>query len=233
MNSQLAAPISEDRPLVSIIIPHRHQHSWLQRCLLMCCQQSYSNIEIIIVDDCSEDLPENHLNISDPRIRFIRTRSQIGPAGARNLGFKASTGQFIQFLDCDDHIHSKKIECQVQTLISNQGHVVLSNWRSAARLFGFDFLFPTSQLPDNEELLNETVGDSEKWFPIMCGLFSREFLAEVGPWNEGLEWNEDRDYRYRILKMKPLILRAPGNFFIYRRHNSPSRNTQFNVTPCH
>jgi glycosyltransferase involved in cell wall biosynthesis len=189
-------------------------------------RQTYTNIEIIVVDDASCDTSELDRIPIASNIRILKLQKQIGPSGARNAGFQQSRGEYIQYLDCDDFIHPSKIETQVRALLKSTAQMALSNWRIANRIFNIDFNFPVCDLAQTENFLAETIADTHKWFPIMCGLQSRSLLADVGNWNEELVWNEDRDFRYRILKMNPRVVFTPHIFFTYRRHNSrSSRNT--------
>lgn len=97
--------------LVSIIIPIYNGEKWLKESVSSAMEQSYKNIEIILVDDGSTDksLELCHSFEYDNRIRVIH-KSNGGQASARNVGLKEARGKYIQFLDCDDTLELGAIE---------------------------------------------------------------------------------------------------------------------------
>lgn len=116
------------KDLVSIIIPTFNRANYLKRSIKSCISQSYRNIEIIIIDDCSSDNTKNVVkNIDDSRIKYFRNSKNRGAPYSRNKGIKLSKGKYINFLDDDDILYAKKIELQVnkfkQSDIKNLGVV--------------------------------------------------------------------------------------------------------------
>ena len=98
--------------LVSVIIPIYNTDKYLDKCLNSIINQTYKNIEIILIDDGSTD---NSLDICkkyehvDNRIKLLSTENK-GVSSARNLGIKYSTGEYIIFIDSDDFIELNMIE---------------------------------------------------------------------------------------------------------------------------
>ncbi len=96
----------------SVIIPLYNKDKYIKRTLDSVLKQTFTNFEIIIVDDGSTDNScEIVESISDPRIRWIRQENG-GPSKARNRGIKEAKGQFIAFLDADDQWLPEKLEKQ-------------------------------------------------------------------------------------------------------------------------
>lgn len=104
---------------VSCIIPTRNRHGLLQRALESVASQTYRALEIIIVDDASEDeterLATDYAN-KDRRIKYFRNAKALGAGGSRNIGILRATGKYISFLDDDDLWMPEKIERQVQAM---------------------------------------------------------------------------------------------------------------------
>ena len=100
---------------VSVIIPVYNSSKYIKECILSVINQTYKNLEIIVVDDKSTD---NSLNIvksiKDKRIRLIELKKNMGVAIARNKGIEVSIGDYICFLDSDDYWYHDKIEKQVK-----------------------------------------------------------------------------------------------------------------------
>ena len=106
--------------LVSIIIPTYNNADTISRAVNSCINQTYKNIEIIVIDDGSTDNTKEVLNrySSDERFKYIYQENQERSA-ARNHGLDVSKGEYIQFLDSDDEIYPTKIEKQVNFLDTN------------------------------------------------------------------------------------------------------------------
>ena len=92
-------------PLVSIIIPIYNTASYLRKCLDSAKNQTYTNLEIICVDDGSTDGSEKIVDeyLDDERFVIIH-KENGGESSARNTGLLKSTGDYIGFMDCDDWI---------------------------------------------------------------------------------------------------------------------------------
>lgn len=98
-------------PLVSIIIPCYNTEAFIEDAIKSAINQTYKNIEIIIVDDASTDKSlEIISSIKDSRIRFIHLDTNKGIANARNVGLDNAKGDYICWLDSDDMYHSSFIE---------------------------------------------------------------------------------------------------------------------------
>ena len=101
------------KPTVSVIIPTYNRAHLLRRAVQSVLNQSYKELEIIIVDDASIDTtPELVKGIDDERIVYLRHESNKGGSAARNTGIKHARGNYICFLDDDDFWLPKKLEKQ-------------------------------------------------------------------------------------------------------------------------
>ena len=98
--------IKENKKL-SIIVPVYNAEKYMEKCLDRLLEQSYKNIEIIIVNDCSqgncEEIVEKYKNI-DSRIKYIKHEKNKGLFQARITGSSIATGEYIAFLDSDDYV---------------------------------------------------------------------------------------------------------------------------------
>lgn len=213
---------SLENNLVSVIIVNRNHAQWIKTSIESCLQQDYPHIEILFVDDCSED---NSLEIvkAYPSVRILQTNSHSGPACARNIGMKYAQGSFIQFLDSDDFIASNKISRQLEDIVKYDADFSVGGWRYVINTSLGEYPLASMDLPSKERMLEETIING-KWFPLMCCLFKKNFLNEIGPWNEKLKWNEDTEYRLRILLKKPRVSYVRKNTFMYRKHSRFTRS---------
>lgn len=100
----------------SVIIPAFNHARHLERSIGAALAQTFRDIEVIVVDDGStDDTPDVMSRLTAPNVIYIRTDNG-GPGRARNVGIRASTGKYIQFLDADDFIFPEKIESHVKIL---------------------------------------------------------------------------------------------------------------------
>ena len=107
-----------NKSLISIIIPVYNVEKYLDRCISSVLDQTYQNLQIILVDDGSTDncseLCEKY-KILDARVRVIH-KSNGGAADARNMGLQIADGEYIGFVDADDYIAKDMYECLYETL---------------------------------------------------------------------------------------------------------------------
>ena len=97
-----------EQPLVSVIITNYNSGNFLFNCIESIKSQTYKNLEIIVIDDCSKDFSIDFLK-NDPSIIFDKTEQNSGgPAIPRNIGIRIAKGDFIAFVDADDVWHEKK-----------------------------------------------------------------------------------------------------------------------------
>jgi glycosyltransferase involved in cell wall biosynthesis len=108
-------------PLVSCIIPTYNRAHIVGRAIQSVLNQTYKNIEVIVVDDGSQDnTQEVVLSIKDERVRYIRLHRNFGAAFARNIGIANARGEFVAFLDSDDYFLPEKIEKQVELMLKDE-----------------------------------------------------------------------------------------------------------------
>jgi glycosyltransferase involved in cell wall biosynthesis len=122
--------MADDMPLVTIGIPNYNYAHYIKNTLNSVAHQTYPNIELIIVDDCSTDDSINEIdnwikNYSGTvKINFIKNEVNLGLTKSCNVILKNATGKYLQTLDADDIIFPKKIEKQVP-LFKNGNNVAL------------------------------------------------------------------------------------------------------------
>ena len=110
------------KPLISIIVATRNRAELLPLAIESLLNQTYQNIEIVIVDDASSDdtlIVIDRLKKSDTRIISLRSELNIGPGGARNLGIAHSRGDYIAIMDDDDIAYPERLEIQLETIVKN------------------------------------------------------------------------------------------------------------------
>jgi len=116
--------------LVSVIIPVYNSEMFLEDCLISVLDQTYSDLEVIVINDGSTDSSARVCDAmaeSDPRINVIHTQNQ-GVSQARNTGIDLSNGEYIVFVDSDDKMDQDGIEVMVNALVENDADLVVTGF---------------------------------------------------------------------------------------------------------
>jgi glycosyltransferase involved in cell wall biosynthesis len=120
-------------PLVSIIVAAHRAARTIERALASLLGQTYPHVEVVVVDDASDDDTAaivEAVAAREPRVTLLRTGSQRGPAAARNLGLARARGAYLTFQDADDVSHPERIERQLAALIGRPEAVMcVCNYR--------------------------------------------------------------------------------------------------------
>ena len=112
--------------LLSVIVPIYNVEDYLNRCVDSIINQTYKNLEIILVDDGSPDnCPQmcDDYAKKDSRIRVVH-KENGGLSDARNAGMKVATGEYVSFIDSDDYISLDFYETLFQTMVDNDSDIV-------------------------------------------------------------------------------------------------------------
>jgi hypothetical protein len=207
-------------PLVSIIIPCYNAAPRLAACLQSCLTQTYSNLEIIFVDNNSTDdslqIAQTLAATSPYPIHFHHC-PQPGTNYARNHGFTHAQGEYIQWLDADDELDSPKIERQVAALEYSPTHdIACADWEwhyyQQDRLqfrMGFSAQFCSDILL--QFLLHH-------WHPPHAYLLRRRVaqqLHDLQAWHPGRALGRDREYFTLAAILGNQFLRVPGSTVRY------------------
>lgn len=118
-----------DGPKVSVITPAYKAERHLAECAASVRDQTYGNIEHVIVDDASPDGTWDvieRIAQQDPRVVPVRLAANVGPAAARNAGIEIASGDYLAFLDADDLWLTEKLERQVSFMRDKQVSIAFS-----------------------------------------------------------------------------------------------------------
>jgi glycosyltransferase involved in cell wall biosynthesis len=102
-------------PKVSVIVPFHNRLTWTREAVQSVLQQTYSDFELLLVDDGSEEDIRSLPEIRDARVKYLR-QDHAGRAAARNMGVRAAQGKYVAFLDSDDAFLPDKLKTQVEVM---------------------------------------------------------------------------------------------------------------------
>ena len=221
--------MSTINPLVSICIPAYNSERYIGATIDCLLNQSYSNIEIIVVDDGSEDGTVKVLkHIEDLRFKYI-IQLNNGAASARNAAFKISTGEFIKFMDADDLINNTCIENQITRILENPDSIASAKWGRFYVDDISDFKYSPEKvwkdLPGIDWLVNSLIDAGINMMQPGIFLIPRMIIEKAGPWNEELSLIDDFEYMVRVISISSNVLYCEGAILMYRSgiSNSLSR----------
>lgn len=191
--------MKKNTPLVSIVIPTFNRANLIARTITSALNQSYQNIEIIVVDDASTDsTPTVVQNIDDLRLRYHRLKKNGGPSIARNTGINLAQGQFVAFLDSDDEWDRQKIDLQLAAIkqqidpdnaVCYTQATIVENDRT--------YLLPTRGIAENESIGDYVLCGSEGLIQTSSVMLSRK-LALAFPFPTDQTNFEDWDLFLRL-----------------------------------
>lgn len=214
-------------PLVTIVVSAYNAEKYLQETLESVVNQTYPNLEIIVVNDGSTD---NTLEIANQFVArgiIIITQENKGQDAALNAGYRYSSGDYIKFMDSDDLINPEMIELQIKALNESNEFLAYSEW---ARFYnnnpGATAFVKRSNWQDMSPidfLTSETIGPM-----LQCGimLVPRKIIEKSGLWDERLILFNDTEFYTRVLLNSKGIKFSEGARLYYRSGLNSSISSQ-------
>jgi len=172
--------------MVSLIITTYNYARYVERAIRSALDQSLplDRYEIIVVNDASTDHTPAILANYEDQVRVFNFEQNQGLAAARNFGIKKARGQFVMFLDADDYIHRDLLKVQKLFLEENNA---------------LDAVSTDYWLVDERGAHLKHVSAEEQ--PIACGImFRKDYLFDIGLYDEDFRAREEEDLRLRFLK---------------------------------
>jgi len=188
------------RPIVSVIIPTYNRAKCIKRAIGSVLNQTYKNVEIIVVDDGSTDNTKEVLKtfIESKKIKYFYQKNK-GPSAARNLGIKNSKGEYIAFLDSDDEWLPEKLGKQIRLFQNSKdkklgfvGCNVIVVMETTGDLFKYKF-------PRYKNFFEFLLSGPFMWTPSII-LTKKKIIEAVGLFDENLRFYEDWDIWIRIAR---------------------------------
>ena len=233
LNPSDSKATGESPPLVSVVMPVYNGESYMAEAIESILTQTYTNFELLIVDDGSSD---NSVSIArafetrDNRIRLFQFEQNRGKADARNCGITAANGEYVAFMDSDDVSLQTRLEKQVNYL---QVHSEIGGLGTCGRAVNHDLSSPLYRysLPQHHAqiALDWFIGRSILGASLML---RRDFLLAVGGFEPGRRSVEDLELVARLLHKTAIKLSILNeDLYIYRLYDHAKRKAP--DTPIH
>lgn len=181
---------------ISIIIPCFNVQNYINECLASVYAQTYSNFEVICIDNNSTDETPLILSILKEKYSqiIIATEEKPGATAARNKGLSISKGKWIQFLDADDLLLPNKIEHQLKLLDSLSENIPFIAAASYKQKVGGQKSVHQPELNPWKGIFSSNLGNT------CANLFNKDAVMKVGGWNSGIKSSQEYDLMFRLLK---------------------------------
>lgn len=185
-------------PPISVIIPTYNRANLVRRAIDSVIKQSYSNLEIIVVDDASGDNTQEVINgIGNSRIRYIRHGVNQGGAVTRNTGIEAATGDYVAFLDSDDVWWQGKIEVQLAAIQTQRHPERIVSYTQFEIGNGEGVDIKPSRGKNEQEAVADYLFLDEGEIQTSTMMLSRAVVKETG-FRPGLKTHQDWDFSLRL-----------------------------------
>lgn len=215
--------------LVSIIIPVYNAEAYIAECMECVQNQSYSNIEILFVDDGSNDKSAELCKAyekEDSRISFFH-KVNGGPASARNIGIKESHGKYLYFMDVDDVLDKNAIELLCGAYCSESVDFVIGNAKRIT-MYGYEYAEwkPVDQIFKNREAVKKLVcafANDIKSYKMFWSAWGKLYRADIIKknhlfYNENLYLYEDSLFVFEYLACCNSVYYMGKCLYTYRRY---------------
>ena len=200
-------------PLISVIIPIYNVEEYVEECIQSVLNQTYKNIEVILVDDGSTDGSGEICNTySDERITVIHQENK-GLAEARNVGIAAANGEYIYFIDSDDYISKTLIENLLMSIVKTGSLIACCDYtRKKDELYSGYVL--DAKIMDTFSAINGLFNDRGYRFYVWNKMFHRSIFEHV-TFPKG-ELYEDIKPMYQAFKSVNHIAYVNKPLYFYR-----------------
>lgn len=218
-----------EKPLVSVIIPTYKRPMYLKRCIQSVLNQSYPNIEIIVVDDNNPDTAERKETeelmeefSGYPSIQYLQHECNKNGSAARNTGWRNASGKYITYLDDDDEIEKEKIEKQVACLAGLD-----DSWGACYTGYRLIKEHGANQISSEKRSGNCYIDALMRTMFMGSGsnlLLRKSVVDEIGGYNESFQRNQDIEFLVRVLEHYKLAYVDETLLTIYQEGNRANKS---------
>lgn len=214
--------------VVTVIVPVYNVEKFLPKCIESICNQSYTNLQIILVDDGSKDSSGSICDkyaYQDDRIEVIHKKN-AGVSSARNSGIDASLGDYICFVDGDDYVMPDYVSYLLRLLVDNKADISLTT-----KMFG-NFDQEQVKADNIQHWSSEDAVEAILCYRVpigcYCKLFKKEALAKVRFIPE-VFIGEGFNFNISAFQHSHKIIAGQRKIYYYRRNNPTSAMTSFSI----
>lgn len=209
--------------LVSVIIPVYNVEKYLKRCIDSVLNQSYKNLEIIIIDDGSKDKSKeicDSYKRKNKRVIVVHTKNK-GLSEARNKGIEISKGEYISFIDSDDWVNPTYIEKLMALLLEYKGDISICNFEKVYNEKMINKIYNEKiEIYTKEEALGELFKKEVVKFVVSWGKIYKKYLFNNIRFPKG-RYHEDEFTTYKLFgESKRIVSTNEKLIYYFKREDS-------------
>lgn len=219
--------------MISIIIPVYEVEQFLDKCILSVVNQSYKELEIILVDDGTSDkcaqMCEKWIK-EDNRIIVIHKKNE-GLSVARNTGVSASSGGWIGFVDSDDWINPNMYKDLLDAIDTYNAEIAECNWERITPNIEYSSSnlnedLDSCQVVDSKRAIFELIHDGQFKQTVVNKLYKREVVMNIA-FPKG-KLNEDEFWTYRVFGQADIIVKIDSVLYYYFQREGSITHCTYN-----
>lgn len=205
-------------PLISIIIPVYNVEKYLDKCLCSVRRQTYTNLEILLINDASTDQSGKICDAymgQDARFRVIHLTQNKGVSHARNVGMEQALGDYIGFVDSDDYIEKDMFERLYKNLREHQADISICGVKRIG--FGKFSKIRQADTPcvlSGQEAIVAMINEQIFGWEVYSKLFVRSSIMEYR-FHEKIHCGEDVLFSYQVFQAGGHISYLPDKLYNY------------------
>ncbi|MBQ7890391.1 MAG: glycosyltransferase family 2 protein [Erysipelotrichaceae bacterium] len=210
--------------LISVIVPVYNTESFVERCIASIQNNTYSNLEIICVNDGSTDLSIKKLNelASQDRRIMIIDKENGGVSSARNYALNISSGKYVCFIDSDDWIHKDYFRVLLNAIEVSNSDVVICHHKEMTTMDHFDTNRQIKSMKIKEVSL-EKINSIGYYRNSVCGRIYRRQIINDSRFPKMIQWGEDTIFNLMISSKQSVKYSIISEvMYFYYRGNSNS-----------
>jgi glycosyltransferase involved in cell wall biosynthesis len=225
----------EQKDLISVIVPTYNAENYIERCINSLTIQSYSNMEIIAVNDGSTDSTRillEQLAQRDERIRLIH-KENGGVSSARNVGLDKAKGEYITFVDSDDWVEIDYLQHMYDMIKRTNADIAAVNFRPiySGLVYGHKYspIQKEEYITDFFEILQQCANMEAYTCGVHCKLIRKSVIGNIR-FNH-LRYGEDAYFNRLVFQNAHGILKMPCNEYNYNVHEESASNDGIDSAP--
>lgn len=215
--------MGDHQPLITVLMPVYNVEAFVESAILSIVNQSYKNLQIIIIDDCSTDSTYSKaLNISklDSRILLLKNDKNLKIVKSLNIALEFAEGDYIARMDGDDICSLDRLEKQIHFLLSNPEYYLVGS--SVQTIDEYDNIIGKQKMPDSWNKIKKTVEFSTPVLHIW--LARKELYSQLGGYRE-ISGAEDYDFILRMHSVGYKYINMSSYDYSVRLRNGNTNST--------
>lgn len=218
-------------PLISVIVPIYNVEKYLARCVDSIVNQTYKNLEIILVDDGSPDrCPQmcDDYAKKDSRIKVVHKKNG-GLSDARNAGMAVATGEYISFIDSDDYVSDDFFECLLAVMNKENSDIAECSVAKFYEDNRFDEFSDDLSVKtyDTQDAMSALIAENPFHQHVWNKLYKTELVKDI-PYAVG-KLNEDEFWTYQVFGRASKVAKLNKTMYYYFQRSSSIMGVGYNI----